>query len=303
MDRVSRLYYDKDFKIAYLEKKGVAFQDWFAELAGYALGSDFEPVKPHGNQGDRKCDGRQVSTGTIFQCYAPESPLNNRAISKIDEDFNGAKAKWTEFMKVWVFVHNNQGGVPVTIIAHLDKLRNDNPDIDIDIWSRPQLYKLFMMMSNDETRLMFGDVPNQSTVNNLVIDDIVPVIDALQKQEPDHSNLFPPAPSPEKLQRNNLSQSSAGLLSLGRTKIRLVETYFKKSGSADLGERIAEAFNNRYNELKMETDDADKIFTDLHKFAGSYETSKEQVAVLAILAYFFDNCDIFENPTEEDTVI
>ena len=298
MDRVSKLFYDKDFKIAYLEKKGVAFQDWFVELAGYAFGSDFEPVRPYGNQGDRKCDGRRVSTGTIFQCYAPDKISDTKVISKIDEDFCGAKANWTDFMNVWVFVYNDNRGIAPSIASHIDKLRIDNPNIKIEIWAEPNLYKLFGMMKDDAKRMMFGLAPNQSTVNNLVFDDIVHVIDALQKQEPAHSGSFPPAPSPEKLQRNNLSQSSAGLLSLGRTKARLVETYFKKAGSADLGEKIAEAFNNRYYELKQETDDADKIFTGLCNFAGNYETTKEQVAVFAILAYFFDNCDIFEDLTE-----
>ena len=292
------IFHKLHFRLAYLEKKGAEFENWFSDLAGHAFGTDFEPVKPHGNQGDRKCDGRQVSTGTIFQCYAPESPLNNKAISKIDEDFNGAKANWTEFMKVWVFVHNNQGGVPVTITAHIDKLRAENPTIKIDIWSKPDLFKLFEMMSSGAKRLMFGDAPNQSTVNNLAFKHIAPVIDALEKQEPEYSNLFPPAPSPEKLQKNNLSESSAGLLSIGRRKVKLVEKFFTKAGSAELGEKIAQSFRNRYNELKALELDADTIFTYLHKHVGVYPEPSKQVAAMAILAYFFDNCDIFEDPTE-----
>ena len=76
--------------VAFLEKKGTEFQDWFVKLAGYAFGSDFEAVRSYGNQGDLKCDGRGVSTGTIFQCYAPEQMKAERLNRKIDQDFCGA---------------------------------------------------------------------------------------------------------------------------------------------------------------------------------------------------------------------
>ena len=55
-----------------------------------------------------KCDGRQLSTGTIFQCYGPETPTDQKTIAKVNADFAGALAKWPEFMERWVFVHNEQ---------------------------------------------------------------------------------------------------------------------------------------------------------------------------------------------------
>ncbi len=304
-DSLSVPYYGLLFKNAYLEKKGAEFESWFAELSGYAFGSDFEEVSAHGNQGDWKCDGRLVKSGTIFQCYAPKTFDSLKTISKINADFAGAKKNWTTFMKVWIFVNNNQGGVPVTIIDHLDKLRDDNPDINIKIWSKPQLYKLFMMMNNDEKRLMFGDVPNQKTVQNLTIEHLASVIDGLQKREPDASDPLPPPPSARKLEKSALSKDSARLLSLGRTKVRLVETLLRKTGTAEHGEQIAQSFRNRFDELKaFEIElDADTIFTHLHKHVGVYAEPSKQVAAMAILAYFFDNCDIFDDHAEEDTMI
>ena len=73
MDEVQEAFYRLGFRVAFLEKKGTEFQDLFVRLAGYAFGPDFEAVRPYGKQGDFKCDGRRVSTGTIFQCYAPIS--------------------------------------------------------------------------------------------------------------------------------------------------------------------------------------------------------------------------------------
>jgi len=118
MDPVSEAFNSLHFKLAFLERKGTEFQDWFAKLASDAHGADFEIVRPYGNQGDWKCDGRIVSTGTVFQCYGPETPTDKKTIAKIDEDFVGAINKWPGFMKAWVFVHNHIGGQPPAVVDH-----------------------------------------------------------------------------------------------------------------------------------------------------------------------------------------
>ena len=96
MDRVQREIYQLRFKLAFKSKKGIDFQDWFTQLAGFAFGSDFEAVRAYGPQGDFKCDGRRRSTGTVFQCYAPDVLHAARTIRKIDEDFHGALTNWPD---------------------------------------------------------------------------------------------------------------------------------------------------------------------------------------------------------------
>ncbi len=60
--------------------------------------------------------------------------------------------------------------------------------------------------------------------------------------------------------------------------------------------RIAEAFRTRYAELKAFDLPADAIFKHLQDYAGMNGEPKRQGAALAVLAYFFDSCDIFEDP-------
>jgi hypothetical protein len=200
MDPISDAFYAKDFQIAFLTKKGTAFQDWFAELAGLALGSDFEAVRPYGNQGDWKCDGRRLSTGTIFQCYAPESASDRNTITKIDMDLAGAVEKWPDFIKSWVFVHNDPRGVPPAVATHLDVKRAEYPDVEIEIWLEPNLVKLFGLMTPDAKRLMFGIAPTQGTAHSISLFDLEPVISALENREPDPSDVVPPPPSSQKLE-------------------------------------------------------------------------------------------------------
>ena len=296
MDNVSELFYALQFKIAFLEKKGTAFQDWFQTLAGYSLGPDFEAVRPYGSQGDWKCDGRQLSTGTIFQCYAPETATDQKTIAKIDDDFTGALKKWPNFMHGWTLVHNDARGVPPAVADHLDQKRRTYPQIKFEIWEEPELFSWFKLLSADAKQMMFGAVPNQGLVDALALEDLEPVIDALEHRDPDPIDDLPPPPSVQKLERNGLSAEAADFLRMGRRKVRLVETYFQKCTPVELGERIAEAFRERYAELKGLGLSPDRIFMYLQRYAGFQGEPKRQVAGMAVLAYLFDSCDIFEDP-------
>lgn len=299
MDPISNAFYAKDFRIAFLMNKGTAFQDWFAELAGHAFGSDFEAVRPYGNQGDWKCDGRRKSAGTIFQCYAPDSISDQKTIAKIDIDLAGAVEEWPDFIKGWVLVHNDPRGVPPAVASHLDMKRREYPDLDIEIWLEPNLIDLFDIMNANAKLLMFGVAPTQGTVYSISLSDLEPVISALESREPDPCEDVPPPPSVQKLEKNALSDEASALLRFGRLKVRLVETYFGKNVRVELGEKIAEAFRDRYAELQALDLSADQVFAYLQQFAGVSGEPKRQAAAMAVMAYYFDRCDIFEDPDEE----
>ena len=296
MDEGQRWYYQMCLGNAVRDKKGSAFQDWFVELAGHAFGPDFEAVRSYGSQGDFKCDGRRISTGTIFQCYAPDRMNANKLNRKIGQDFHGAHAHWKDSMAEWVLIHNDKRGLPPSSSKLLDQLRQNYPDISIKVWTEPKLRELAADLPLYAQEALFGYAPSKIKLEGLMLADIKPIIDELQRsdtlagQEP----LTPP--SVDKLARNSLSKDAAGLLRLGRRKEALVETWFNKSPNADLGERIAEAFRRRYAQLKQSEMLPDQIFMQLQHYAGMGGEPKQQSAALAVLSYFFERCDIFEDP-------
>ena len=67
-------------------------------------------------------------------------------------------------------------------------------------------------------------------------------------------------------------------------------------------DRAAQAFRTKYLELKAEGVLPDKIFFRLHVFArGSLgQEPRLEAAVLSVLAYLFEECDIFEPAVGED---
>ena len=298
MDDVQKAFYQVLCHVAFLEKKGTEFQDWFVKLAGYAFGPDFEAVRPYGNQGDLKCDGRRVSTGTFFQCYAPDQMTAAKLNRKIDQDFRGAYAHWGADMKQWVLVHNDMRGLPPSSAKLIARLRSEHCNVRIEVWLEPKLQELAAVLPLAAQQAVFGFSPSKTGMETLMLDDIRPVIDALQRTDPEPGQEPLTPPSVDKLARNSLSDDAAGLLRLGRRKEALVDTWFRKSPNAELGERIAEAFRRRYAQLKETDRSADGIFTHLQQYAGSGGEPKQQNAALAVLSYFFERCDIFEDPEE-----
>ena len=298
MDSVQKAIYGTRFRIAYLEKKGNEFQDWFCKLASYAWGEDFEAVRPYGSQGDFKCDGRRISTNAIFQCYAPKIMNETRLNAKIREDFFGAKAHWPN-MGEWIFVFNDNDGLPPSSSQQIDGLREEHPGIDIALWTEAALRRLAEAMPAYAWEDIFGSAPSQILFESLAQEDIQPVIDELARSEPEPGQEPLDPPSVEKLERNALSVDAAELLRLGRRKEPLVERYFQSTAVPDLGERIAVAFRHRYAELKADAVSADEIFSGLQQFAGMQGSPKRQGAALAVLSYYFERCDIFEDAEVE----
>jgi hypothetical protein len=296
MDELQRSIYVDRFRVAFHTHQGTAFQDWFVRLAGHAFGADFEEVRPYGPQGDLKCDGRRISTGSIFQCYAPYLMRDSALIAKVNEDFHGARAQWAAKMVEWIFVHNDTRGLPPKAVHHIDGLREAHPLIAIETWSEPELLRIAMTLELAALEALFGFAPSIGIVDRLVMADLVPIIDALQRQEPNPRDPPLTPPSSEKLEKNALSEESALLLQIGRRKGGLVESFFRKGARPDRGETIAEAFRARYAELKTLGLPTDTIFKHLQDFAGMNGNPKRQGAALAVLSYFFESCDIFEDP-------
>ena len=296
MDRFEKAFYHLKFREAFLEKKGTEFQNWFVKLASNAFGADFEAVRSYGNRGDFKCDGRRISTGTIFQCYAPDRMGQARLHAKINEDFYGALMHWGSTMAEWILVHNDSRGLPPQTEQLLDELRKKHAEISVQVWLEAQLQRLANGLSLTELQALFGYAPSTAGFESMVLEDIKPIIDELERMDPEPGQEPLTPPSVDKLVKNALSDDAATLLLAGRRKESLVDTWFRKNPKPELGERIAEAFRQRYAHLSETERSPDQIFAKLQQYAGMGGSPRRQAAALAVLSYFFARCDIFEDP-------
>lgn len=303
MDRATRAYYEKSLELEYIRKKAAAFQDLFADIMEkrYPDG-DFIRVRPWGSSGDRKNDGYLKSQRTLFQVYAPNEMKEAKALEKIDEDFNGALPHWQKHFDAWVFVHNSREGLGPGITKRLLDLDSEHDQITIKAWGFNDLRHEFFGLADEDIRVILGPAPTGRDFLELGFEDLKPVLDAIKRQS------APPLPDirrvpREKVEINRLSEDTESLINLGRRKSSLVKKFLQQYPDPKYGDEIVEAFRAKYEELKNSGLDPDRIFLELQVFAGGELTqeTKHQAAVLAVLAYLFEECDIFESTEPEAT--
>ncbi len=295
MDDTQRSIYGLKFENAFLSEKGKAFEHLFARVMAHGFPGNFEPVRPYGSRGDLKCDGFRPSDGTVFQAYAPESAKLAALLAKIDEDFAGARTHWGAKMRRWELVHNDKRGLPADAVRRLDELRATNPTVTIAVFGYAEMRAVVMQLALHQLEDLFGAAPSQRTLEQLDFSNLRPVLLAIQRRDP---GAEPPlaAPSAIKLQHNALSPDAALMLLQGRRREKLVQDFFDTWPDPSFGEDIAEGFRTRYQHLKAVHLSPDEIFGELQSFAGGMggEPSR-QGSVLAVLSYFFERCDIFED--------
>jgi hypothetical protein len=297
LDPTARAFHELKLKLVFYEKGGAAFQGFFCDIMDKAHPGDFQRVRPYGREGDGKCDGFLASERTVFQVYAPREMKERELIGKINTDFTGARKFWVARMECWTFVHNDREGLPPYAQKLLLDIEANNAPIRVDNWGyEPLRIKLFSLSDNDIAAIL-GPPVSREDFDALGFEELRPVLLAIQTAEPPVDPEIRPV-SAEKLAANSLSDETAALIRLGRQKEKLVESFLSKWNDPTLGEKIAEAFRTKYSALAKLLISPDDIFLELRKFAGGSDKtdSRHEVAVLAVLSYFFERCDIFEEP-------
>ena len=295
---LQQAYYESRFENLLRKEKGNTFQEMFERLMGLAYKADFMACSPWGNLGDRKNDGFLKSEKCLFQVYAPNEMNATIAVKKITRDFEGAKQYWGTHFNKWVFVHNAFDGLPPHVQKLLLDFEDTNPGITLEPWGMEELKVVFRKIAEDDLVTWLGAAPTDETRAKLGFHDLRPILEKIAtKSKPSHDKVKDvPA---RKIEANALSESVAALLKNGMGKAPLIEEFFEKWHDETLGEQIAEAFKTKYHELRGNLT-PNEIFVELQAWAGGEDrgTPEHQLAVLTVLAYYFERCDIFEEPRE-----
>ncbi len=298
MDRLQQAFYEKDFEIAFLQSKGDAFQTFFEKMMGLAYKADFMACRPWGNQGDHKNDGFLKSERRLFQVYAPNEMEAVKAIAKITEDFDGAKAYWGTHFDKWVFAHNAVDGLPPHVQKVLLDFEQANTGVKLEPWCLEEFRVVFRRLTSDDLAVWFGAAPTAEANARLGFKNLQVVLEHLAGQPAAPGQPVKDVPR-GKIEANALSDSVATLLREGMTKAPLVTRFFDQWHDPILGERIATSFRAKYESLR-ENLTPNLIFAELQSWAGGANrgSPEHELAVLTVMAYYFERCDIFEEPRE-----
>ena len=297
---LQQAYYEQRFENLFLKSKGNTFQELFEKLMGFAYKTDFMACRPWGNRGDRKNDGFLKSEQRLFQVYAPNEMKETQAIKKITEDFDGAKEYWGTCFNKWAFVHNADDGLPPHVQKVLLDFQQANQGINIESWGLEELRTVFRKVPLEDKQIWLGFAPTAETKIKLGFGDLQPVIESLATRSV--SVNFPVKDVPRgKIEANALSESVTILIKEGMGKADLVRQFFEKWHDLELGEKIANSFREQYKLLRDQKRTPNTIFSDLQVWVGGEQrgTPEHELAVLTVLAYYFERCDIFEEPRGE----
>lgn len=289
-------YYESRFEILFLRCKGDAFQSFFEQLMGLAYREDFIACRPWGKVGDQKNDGFLKSERRLFQVYAPNNMTAADAKAKINEDFEGAKANWGKHFDKWSFVHNAYDGLSPQVIRLLLDFEKANTGMKLDQWCLGELRTVFRRIGPGDLAAWLGLVPTEETRAKLGFGDLQVVLMALAAKPPPPDEPVSTVP-PGKIEANDLSESVATLLKSGLIKTSLVTQFFRQWHDETLGERLAVAFRREYGRLRG-TMHPNLLYSELQDWVGGQQrgTAEHQMAVLTVLTYYFERCDIFEEP-------
>ncbi|WPD23924.1 MAG: ABC-three component system protein [Candidatus Electrothrix scaldis] len=299
MMNLQEAYYDQKFENMFLRAKGNEFQTFFERLMGLAYKADFMACRPWGNIGDRKNDGFLKSERRLFQVYAPNEMKAKDAIDKITEDFEGAKAHWSTYFDKWIFVHNAVDGLPPHVHELILDFEQANPGIVLELWGLEELRVVFRRLSADDCSSWFGPAPTEETKARLGFKDLQPVLESLAGKGIPSDVDVTPVPS-GKIEANDLSESVSVLIRSGMSKTPLVSAFLETWYDETLGEKLAVSFREQYKQLRG-TMHPNQIFSEFQTWVGGCErgTPEHEMAVLTVLAYYFERCDIFEEPKNE----
>ena len=101
-----------------------------------------------------------------------------------------------------------------------------------------------------------------------------------------------------KIEFNKLSETVADLLKLGMLRASLVGRALTGHPDPEFCDRVAEVFRQKYLTLRAQGDSPDRIYEQLLVFTVGPLTTDLRLTLgaYAVLAFFFEQCEIFERP-------
>jgi hypothetical protein len=295
LEPFARAYYELAFKVRFMEAHGQAFQDLFSDVMEKRYPGDFHRVKPWGRLGDLKNDGYLSSKRLLYQVYAPSDLAAEATLAKMEADFEGGFANWADHCDGWVFVTSEREGLPAPVEKKLLELGQRHTGVTTASWGYEELRGLVFELSDADVAALLGPVPSMTDVVEVNYGDLDSVLEGIASRmvgrEPDLTPI-----GPGKLDANGLSSHVKLLIGAGFQGATGVESYFRDHFSPTKGDEVAARFTAEYVRLRDLGTPPDDIYAGLRVHAGgpTVLAPRLEAAVLALLAYLFERCDIYE---------
>ncbi len=289
-----------------LRSNGQEYENLFISVMT-EVSPNFQPVKPQGKKGDGKNDGFDFLTGEYYQCYAPEDLLKkiSTAVDKLQKSADGLVGYWdniSKVKKIYFVVNDKYLGAYAEIHLKLAELRVKYLGIEFELFRTKTLEDYFLSLSLSNIQSIIGYLPDSQTIE-LEFDYFTEVLNHLMSFESNlrrqNNNLPDQLDFIRKIKHNELSDDIGSFLQTAHYSIYKVIDYFKYNSDFAKDE-LQKIFVTLYKEETSKIDDSnDKsntIFNNLFEKIIPRNHQNVEFAVLILMAYYFEACDIFEEP-------
>jgi len=313
MDRDEKALARGMFRLKVHESDGQAFEDLFVAIMQKA-NPDFIPIKPQGNIGDRKNDGYDRKNGRYYQVFAPEDIRKSRseAVKKLKEDFVGLKAYWDKIYRIreYYFVCNDKyKGQFSTIEDDLASIKKEHRLEECGSFLAKHLEDVLFTLPDDIIISIVGFIPDPAKIELLdysILNEVIKHI-LQHKRQLDISQALKAPDFNDKIKFNGLGPRVSALLNNGSYHVGVLQSYFDLNSSftkQELRDTLNEMYRNAlmkdWAENSAEVNRSDLVFFDILRSATPNDTEATQNAALVVMAYFFESCDIFEDPDHDE---
>ena len=174
-----------------------------------------------------------------------------------------------------------------------------HPALSFEQLGRIGFWREFMRLEVLEVEDMLGqEIKIEPLVYGISLADLEPLLTHLGRVR-DRKDLAQPHPIPmRKIEFNRLSDDVQDLLKHGMRFAKQVGDYYEGHYDVLARDEVAAAFREQYEFYRDQGLEPDEIFEELFSYvAGNRRLdAKTQTSVCTVLSYFFQTCDIFEEP-------
>lgn len=300
LDGNSEIHYKLVLENKLLKLRGNEFQDFFTSIMQKKY-PEFVKTRTWGRLGDRKCDGFLEQNGfiTIYAVFAPNDISLAEFKRKFKNDIDGFSYwKGNKF----VFVHNSIKGISGDHIKIVEDYK-ESLRIEIEICNPNEIEKIIFSLNEEKISELLGKVPNKYGILKTDYSHISSIIRRINNVR--STQILPIKPiNGDKIKFNHLSEENAEFLRTGMSIESKFRDYFAKHPDIELGDTIGKHLNSFYEYNKsLFPNDPNGIFKAicLKIFECADETEEQRGAVQGLIAYYFQECDIMEEPINDTT--
>lgn len=292
------------FKNKALSSDGQAYEDLFIRTME-EISTSFQPVKPQGPLGDKKNDGFDYVTGEYYQCYAPEDLSKNipTAVNKLQKSADGLVGYWdsiSKVKKIYFVVNDKYDGAYAEIHLKLAELRIQYLGIEFELFRIKDLERKVLSLDIDTIQRIIGFLPDPQ-ITQLEPNYLTEVLNHLMnfKSNFSENSLPDQLDFTKKIKHNELSDYIGSHLQLAHHSIYQVIQYFKYNSDFEkdeLQKKFITLYQQEVESVEVIEDKTNIIFINLFNKISPRDNQSVKMAVLILMAYYFEACDIFEEP-------